>query len=144
MNAFLENVADSQTIGKGFAIPLTVVLVAIVGGAYHLENEYINNSIAVVGRIERLRVVPKKRIISVRVEADGQPDAARSHEMVIEFWDSRKVGEPVKIRRRTADPDDVKIDEFIYLHNTSIRIAAGMVLFSFALVGALWYGKKRK
>ena len=89
-------------IGKRFGILLALVLVAIVGGAYHMENEYINDSIAVAGRIERLAVVPKQRVVSVRIEPDTKQAAGRAYEIGIAFWDSRTVGEPIQIRRRVT------------------------------------------
>jgi|GEM_PF-4934395 len=118
---------DNSQISGEFILIIFLMLTAIVSFFAYDEIQFKDRAVSVSGTISNIKTVPRKRLVTVIYHMNSKPQIAK---LTIPFWDSRKSGEEIKL---LVDGQDVKINEFLFIHRLSIRIVAG-VLFLLVVV----------
>ncbi len=111
-----------------------IVLILGISGLVHLhELKGYTQAVTITARIVNIKVIPKLCLLTLETEDKrfaGQLLAAR-----VPSWDSRNIGDRIRLKVDPQDPSIIWVDEFLYLHKTSLGILAGSLFLCVILIG---------
>jgi len=103
---------------------------------YISEDRFIENSTTINGKITAIKRIPRQQILTIRIENEVK------RKITIASWDDRRIGDEIIIRVGDGNHSQVKIDEFLYLHKTSIGFLGGCFILSCIISGVMIFLKK--
>jgi hypothetical protein len=127
--------SEKRKISQGFVIVMCVLVGGISAFIYMKENMKFNNAESVSAIVVSSKIVPKRCLIEAKVES-GRFEA-NILSVSVPSWDSRKVGNRVRLKVDRNNSSIVEVDEILYLHRTSLGILAGTTFLVIILIGVL-------
>lgn len=125
-----------KNISKGFI----VIIISFISGTafyfYKSEDRFIENSTTINGKITAIKRIPRQQVFTVQAKDEVK------QKVTIASWDDRRIGDEIIIRVGNENHSQVKIDEFLYLHTTSIGFLGGCFILSCIISGVMIFLKK--
>lgn len=125
---------DKRTgISTGFIIVMVALILGIACLVYMQELKGYAQAVTIPARVVKVKIIPRQCLLKLKTEDErfaGQLLAAR-----VPSWDSRNIGDRIILKVDPEDPSLVWVDEFLYLHKTSLGILAGALFLCLVLIG---------
>lgn len=132
--------SEKSKISPGFVVITCILVVVVSAFIYMKENKKFANADTVYAIVVGSRIVPKRCLIEAKAESGRhEADILR---VSVPSWDSRKLGERIRVRVDRNDSSIVEVDEFLYLHRASLGVLAGTTILGIILVGVLIFKKR--
>ena len=132
--------SEKSKISPGFVVITCILVVMVSAFIYMKENKKFANADTVYAIVVGSRIVAKRCLIEARIES-GRYEAGILR-VSVPSWDSRKLGERIRVRVDKNDRSIVEIDEFLYLHRASLGVLAGTAILGIILAGVLIFKKR--
>ena len=120
-------------ISKGFVMVLGMAIFFITAVVFIHEQNRLKNTVPGIGIITQTRSVPRK--ILVQLEISDRDVAEFTARTSVPFWDSREIGQEMKVRLDPGTKAVVCVDEFFFRHKTFLGILLGSMVFFLVLLG---------
>jgi len=120
-------------VSPGFTIVMIVLILGISGLVHLHELKGYAKAVTISARIVSIRVIPRQCLLKLETEDkrfSGQLLAAS-----VPSWNSRNIGDRIRLKVDPQDTSIVWVDEFLYLHKTSLGILAGSLFLCVILIG---------
>jgi len=125
---------EKQTgISNKFTIVMVVLILGIVCLVYMRELKGYAQTVTISARVVKIKIIP--RLCLLKLETEDERFADRLLAASVPSWDSRNIGDRIMLKVDPEDPSLVWVDEFLYLHKTSLGILAGSLFLCLILIG---------
>lgn len=130
----------SKNVSGHFFFITIIFVIGVAGYFYIIEIQYIDDTVATTAKVVGVENVPRRCILQLK---SIDPQISEFHQFVgVPFWDAVKVGEHIRVRVDVKNVQPVKIDEFMYLHITSIGILTGCLVLLVIVFGVQKFKKR--
>jgi hypothetical protein len=120
-------------ISTGFTIVMGVLILGISGLVYMHELKGFAQAVTIPARVVKIKIIP--RLCLLKLETEDERFAGQLLAASVPSWDSRNIGDRIVLKVDPEDPSLVWVDEFLYLHKTSLGILAGSLFLCLILIG---------
>ena len=110
-------------IRPGFVVLMTGIVLGVSMSYFVDETKALEPTVAVRAEIVDARREPRNRVLELKA-TEGALSGQRLV-VTVPFWDDSGVGEEIVVRVNVADRAVLGVDNFLYLHKTSLGILAG-------------------
>jgi len=122
-----------KEISTGFIIVMAVLILGIVCLVYMRELRGYAQAVTIPARVVKIKIIPRQCLL--KLETEDERFAGRLLAASVPSWDSRNIGDRIVLKVDPEDPSLVWVDEFLYLHKTSLGILAGSLFLGLILIG---------
>jgi len=123
-----------------FLIITSIIVIGISAYFYMNERKFIDNSMTIAAKISDIKYEPRKRVLQMKTMDERISDSSLL--VTVPFWDTRKIGEQIRVRISIETASQVKVDGFICLHKASMGILAGFLILLGILSGVIFCRKR--
>lgn len=120
-------------ISTGFIIVMVALILGISCLVYKHELKLYEQAVTITARVVNIKIIPRQCLLKLETEDERFADQLLATS--VPSWDSQDIGDRILLKVDPEDPSLVWVDEFLYLHRTSLGILAGSLFLCLILIG---------
>ena len=120
---------------------MVVLILGISCLVYMWELKVYAQAVTISARVVKIKIIPRQCLL--KLETEDKRFAGQILAASVPSWDSRNIGDRIVLKVDPEDPSRVWVDEFLYLHKTSLGILAGSLFLGLILIGVKVIKTKR-